>query len=56
MIFFVSEILAKSDFWGSTKNAGIVLGHKKTRRIFWVAKKGLRDFFGYAKKSSDFFQ
>ena len=28
---------------------------KKTRMIFWVAKKGLRDFFGYAKKSCDFF-
>ena len=23
---------------------------KKTERIFWVVVKGLRDFFGYAKK------
>ena len=43
--FFGSEILAKSDFFESIKDAG----------IFWDAKKGLRDFFGYAKKSSDFF-
>ena len=27
---------------------------KKTEGFFWVAKKGLRNFFGYAKKSSDF--
>ena len=28
---------------------------KKKQRFFWVVRKGLRDFFGYAKKSSDFF-
>ena len=28
---------------------------KKTEGFFGVVKKGLRDFFGYAKKSSDFF-
>ena len=49
--FFGSEILAPSDFFGSMKDAGM---QKKTEGFFWVAKKGLRDFFGYAKKSSDF--
>ena len=49
--FFGSEILAKSDFFGSMKDAGIFLGcEKKTEGCFWVAKKGLRDFFAYAKK------
>ena len=33
------------------KDARIFLGHeKKTEEFVWVAKKGLRDFFGYAKK------
>ena len=41
-----SEILAQSDFLGSMKDAG----------FFWVVKKGLRDFLGYAKKSGDFFE
>ena len=36
------------------KDAGIFLGRKKTKGFFGVAKKGLRDFLGYAKKSSDF--
>ena len=49
--FFGSEILAKSDFLGSMKDAGIFWGHeKKTKGCFWVPKKGLSDFFGYAKK------
>ena len=54
--FFGSKILAKSDFLGSMKDAGIFLGREKKQGYFWVAKKGLRDFFGYAKKSSDFFE
>ena len=55
--FFESEILAKSDFFGCMKDTWIFLGHeKKTEGFFWVlAKKGLRDFFEYAKQSSDFF-
>ena len=53
--FLGSEILAR-DLFGSMKDAGIFLGHeKKTEGFFLVAKKGLRDFLGYAKKSSDFF-
>ena len=57
--FFGSEILAKSDFLGFMKDAGIFLGRKKNQEffgvakktgIFLVAKKRLRDFFGYAKK------
>ena len=53
--FFGSEILAKSDFLGSMKEAGIFIGPEKTEGIFWVAKKGLRGFFGYAKKKQWFF-
>ena len=37
------------------KGAEIFLGcEKKTEGSFWVAKKGRRDIFGYAKKSSGF--
>ena len=45
VIFWVYEI--RQDFLGRKK--------KKTEGFFWVAEKGPRDFFGYAKKSSDFF-
>ena len=35
----------------SMKDAGIFLGGEiKQSDFFWVVKKGLRDFFGYAKK------
>ena len=34
---------------------GIFGSGKKTEGFLWVVKKGVRDFFGYAKKSSDFF-
>ena len=37
--FFGSKILAKSDFLGSMKEAGIFIGPEKTEGIFWVAKK-----------------
>ena len=33
--FFGSEILAKSDFLGSMKDAGIFLGHKREQRDFF---------------------
>ena len=48
--------MAQSDFFGSMKDAGIFFGSrkKKTEAFFCVAKKGLRDFFGYANDSSDF--
>ena len=37
--------------FGSMKDAGIFLGcEKKPEGFFWVVKKGLRDFFGYAKR------
>ena len=40
-----------SDFFGSMKDAEIFLeSRKKIEGYFGVAKKGLRDFFGYAKK------
>ena len=38
------------------KDAGVFLGHeKKAEEFFWVAKKELRDFFGYAKRVVIFF-
>ena len=56
MIFLGSEILAKSDFFGSMKDIGIFLGHEiKPQGFVWDAKKGLRDFLEYAEKNSDFF-
>ena len=48
--------MAKSDFFGSMKGTWIFLGREKNERFFWVAKKGLRDIFGYARKSSDFYR
>ena len=50
--FFESDILAKKDFLGSIKDAGIFfLGReKKTEGFFGVAKKGLRNFLGMIKK------
>ena len=36
-IFLGSEILAKRDFLGSMKDVGIVMGHKKNTRSFWVS-------------------
>ena len=37
--FFGSEILAKSDFFGSMKDAGIFLGGDKKHRGFWGLRK-----------------
>ena len=37
--FFGSEILAKSDFFGSIKDAGIFLGHEKKQRDFLGLQK-----------------
>ena len=54
--FLGSEILAKSEFFGSMKDVGNFLSlEKEIEGIFWVSEKGLRDSFGHAKKSSDFF-
>ena len=67
--FFGSEILPNSDFFLSMKDAGIfflgreikqkdILGVAKKwiKGLFWgLLKKGLWDFFGYAKRSSNFF-
>ena len=47
--FLGSEILAKSDFFGCMKDAGIFLGSGKNQRFFWVAKKGLKDILGMLK-------
>ena len=46
MGFFWPKVIS----FGSIRDARIFLGRKKnTEGFFWVAKKGLRDFFGYAK-------
>ena len=37
--FFGSDILAKSDFFPSTNDVGILGGRAKNRGILWVAKK-----------------
>ena len=49
--FFGSKILAKSDFFGSMKDAGIVLGREKKTGIFLGCEKGTKGFFGHAIKS-----
>ena len=57
MIFLSLKFWPKVIFLGSIKDAGIFWGRekKKTEGFFWVVKKELSDFFGYAKKCSDFF-
>ena len=46
--FLGLQILAKSDFFWSMKDTrpGFFWGREKKWRFSWVAKKGLRDFFG----------
>ena len=49
--FLGSEILAQSDFFGSMKDArNFLCRRKKQSNVFWVARKGLRDFLGMLKK------
>ena len=49
--FLGSKILAKGDFFGSMKDAGIFLGRDKKRRdLFGLRKENQGIFFGYAKK------
>ena len=43
---FRSEILAKGDFFGSMKDAGIFLGRKKNGEIFLGCEKRTKGFFG----------
>ena len=51
MIFLGSEILAKSDFFGSKKDARIFLCCKKNRGIFLgCKKKRTKGFFGVCYK------
>ena len=51
MIVLRSEILAKSDFFGSTKDAGIFLGRKKINGFFGGYEKRTKGFFlGMLKK------
>ena len=43
--FFGSEILAKSDFFGSMKDAGIFWVAKNNRGIFWGCEERTKGFF-----------
>ena len=54
--FIGSEIFTKGDFYWVYERHQDFLSHKKKTVGFFggVAKKGLRDFFGCAKKSCDF--
>ena len=53
--FFGSKILAKSDFffWVHERCRDFFWSRKKQRDVFRLQNKGLRDIFGYAKKSSN---
>ena len=55
-MIFVSEILAKSDFFWVYERRQDFFGVTKNNRgiLGGPAEIGLRDFFGYAKKSSSF--
>ena len=46
--------MAKSDFLGVYERCRDSFGSRKKTGYFCVAKKGIRDFLGYAKKSSVF--
>ena len=48
--FFGSGILAKSDFWVYERRWDFFGSRKKTEEFFWIAKKGLRTFWGMLKK------
>ena len=47
---FGSEILAQSDFFGSMKDAGILLGRRKQRDFLGLQKKDQGIFLGMLKK------
>ena len=55
MIFLGLKFWPKVIFWVCERPQDFFGLQEKTEGFFWVAKKGLRDFLGYAKKSSDFF-
>ena len=48
---FWSDILAKRDFLGSMKDAGIHLGSRKQHRDFFGSRKQHRDFFRQLKST-----
>ena len=50
MILFESEILSKSDFFGSMKDTGSFLGRKKNRNFLGLRKKEKGNFWGMLKK------
>ena len=56
MIFLGLKFWPKAIFLGPRKTPGFFGVSKKTVGYFWVVKKGLRNVFGHAKKSSDFYR
>ena len=50
VIFLGLKFWPKVVFWGLLKTPGFFGSQRKNRGIFWVAKKGLRDFLGMLKK------
>ena len=50
MIFLGLKFWPKVIFWVYKRCREFFGLRKKTEGFFWVAKKELRDFFGYAKK------
>ena len=55
MIFLGLKFWPKVMFWVYERCRDFFGSQKITEGFFWVAKKGLKNFFGYAKESSDFF-
>ena len=51
MIFLRLQFWPKVFYFGSMEDSRTIWGReKKTEGIFWVVKRGLRDFLGYANK------
>ena len=55
MIFLGLKFWPKVFLGGVYERRQDFFGLQKQNGFFGVVKKGLRDFFGYAKKSSNFF-
>ena len=54
MILLSLKFWPKVIFWVYERRRGFFWVAKKTKGFLGIVKKGLRDFLGYAKKSSDF--
>ena len=50
-MFLGLKFWPKVIFWFYERHWDFFVSQEKNTGIFWVAKKGLRDFLGYAKNS-----